>query len=275
MAHLIPRLLARQGPGKCLLTQRLPLSTAAVKPATSLVNSQNELFTQNMNFFGLKDLYTMEELMESRVHLGHKDGMLNPHMRPFIFGRRLGVHIIDLEHTVRLLDRAMLVTAEIAYRTGIIMFVYQSRQCGYIVENMAKECGEYAFCRRWINEVFTDSQNTFNSVTRLPDLVILFSVVQRVNQTHEAVQMSAKMLIPTIGICDTNANPTLVTYPVPGNDDTPQSIELYCRLFKKAVLSGKTKRKEIIDKYGEDFYYSTLNDDNQRTLVMSSTSTPS
>lgn len=200
----------------------------------------------------------MEDLLESRVHFGHKEGMLDPHMRPYIFGKRLGVLIFDLEKTAKLLNTALQVTAEIAYRKGIILFVNQSRQTGHLAEIAAKECGEYAYCRRWNNRVLSDAQITFNAVTRLPDLIVLFSVVEKVNELHGAVKMSANMLIPTVGICDTNADPTLVTYPVPGNDDTPQSIELYCKLFKQAILNGKQKRDEIIEMYGLEYYDKTL-----------------
>lgn len=200
--------------------------------------------------------------MESRVHFGHKEQMLNEHMRPFIFGKRLGVLIFDLEQTDKFLKHALNVTAEIAYRNGIILFVHHSRQNGHLVETAAKDCGEYAHCRRWSSAILTDAQRTFRAVTRLPDLVVIFSVLEKVNELHPAVSISAKMLIPTVGICDTNADPTLVTYPVPGNDDSPQSIEFYCRLFKTAVLNGKAKRKEIIDKQGEDYYYKTLEVEN-------------
>lgn len=210
------------------------------------------------DFFRLKNLFTIEELLEARVHFGHKESMLNPHMRPFIFGKRLGVHIIDLDKTAEFLEKALTVTAEMAYRSGIILFVHQSRQTGYMVEEMAKQCGEYAFCRRWNTRVLTDSHKEFGSVVRLPDLVVLFTSVDIADSTHEAISNSAKMLIPTVAVCDTNANPTLVTYPIPGNDDTPESIELYCRLFKIATLNGKAKRHEIIQKYGEEFYYKTL-----------------
>lgn len=196
--------------------------------------------------------------MESRVHFGHKDGMLDPQMRPYIFGKRLGVLIFDLDKTARLLDQALHVTAEIAYRNGIILFVHQSKQNGHYVEDAAKECGEYAYCTRWKNEILTDPQNKFGAVTRLPDLMLIFSVVERVNELHRAVTMAASMLIPTVGICDTNADPTIVTYPVPGNDDSPQSIEIYARLFKTAVLKGKEKRKEILEKQGEDYYNKSL-----------------
>lgn len=194
------------------------------------------------DFFGLKDLYTIEDLMKSRVHFGHKDTMLNEYMRPYIFGKRLGVTIIDLDQTDKMLKYALNVTAEIAYREGIILFIHQSRQTGYMVEAAAKECNEYAFCRRWIGSVLTNAQTTFGAVTRLPDLIIIIGCNENVNDTHRAVKMAAKMLIPTVGICDTNSDPSLVTYPVPGNDDSPQSIELYCNLFKKAIMAGKTKR---------------------------------
>lgn len=210
------------------------------------------------DFFRLNDLFTVEDLLEARCHLGHKESLLNEHMRPYIYGKRLGVLIIDLDQTVRLLNKALRVTAEIAYRGGIILFVHGSRQNGWLVERTAQECKEYAFCRRWRNDVLTNSEKTFGAVTRLPDLVVFLSTMDQANSQHNAVVMSAKMLIPTVGICDTNSNPTLITYPVPGNDDTPQSIELYCHLFKEAILRGKSKRAEVVENYGEEFYNKTL-----------------
>lgn len=230
-----------------------PLQTKIVYTKTTIANIR-----RGSEFFGLKNLFTLEDLMESRVHFGHKDRMLNEHMRPYIFGNRLGVLIFDLEQTVKLLQHALVVTAEIAYRDGIVLFVHQSRQNGHLVEAAAQECNEYAYCRRWSNAVLTNSQRTFGAVTRLPDLIVVFSVLEKVNHLHQAVIMAAKALIPSVGICDTNADPTLVTYPVPGNDDSPQSIELYCRLFKTAVMNGKAKRKEVIERQGEDYYQRTL-----------------
>lgn len=230
-----------------------PLPTKVHFTETAVANIR-----RGTEFFGLKNLYTIEDLMEARVHFGHKERMLNEHMRPYIFGKRLGVLIFDLEQTDKLLQHALVVTAEMAYREGIILFIHQSRQNGHLVEAAAKECGEYAYCRRWSSSVFTDSQRTFGTVTRLPDLVVIFSLLEKVNELHRAVTISAKMLIPSVGICDTNADPTLVTYPVPGNDDSPQSIEFYCRLFKTAVMNGKQKRKEVIERQGEDYYQRTL-----------------
>lgn len=191
-------------------------------------------------------------------------------MRPYIYGKRLGVLVIDLEHTERLLKRALTVTAEIAYRGGVILFMNSPRQTGYLVEKAAKECGEYAYCRRWDNAVFTSARQTFGAVTRLPDLNILFHTLGETNTQHKAVTMSAKMMIPTVGICDTNSNPTLITYPVPGNDDSPQAIELYCKLFKSAVLYGKEKKK--LNDNDEDTT-TTNTDTNVNTTTTTATST--
>lgn len=229
-----------------------------------LIANQDDLATQynlldKRDFFGLKNLFTVEDLLNARVHFGHKEGTLHGHMRPYIFGKRLGVLIFDLDKTAKLLEQALNVTAEIAYREGIILFMHSSRETGYLVEKAAKECGEYAHCRRWRQAVLANSRQVFGSVTRLPDLIVMFSIMDMVKgDPHTAVTVSAKMLIPTVGICDTNSNPSLITYPVPGNDDSPASIELYCQLFKEAVLKGKAKRNEIIEKYGEDFYIKTL-----------------
>lgn len=245
-------------PDRILQSNPIQASAEPLPTSESIFEMHN---LDRKNFFGLNDLFTVEDLLKARVHFGHKEGLLNKHMRPFIFGKRLGVLIIDLDQAAERLRQALNVTAEIAYRNGIIMFVHRSRQTGYLVEEAAKECGEYAYCRRWRNQVFTNSQRLFGAVTRLPDLVILFSTIDMQEPTHKAVKMAAKMLIPTIGICDTNSDPTLITYPVPGNDDTPESIEFYCNAFKTAVLRGKEKRKEILEKYGEDFYYKTLESD--------------
>lgn len=233
----------------------------------NLDNSKSELRREDVlplseedkkDFFRLDSLFTVEDLVKARVHFGHKENTLNPHMRPYIFGKRLGVLIIDMNHTERMLKNALNVTAETAYRGGVILFFHNSRQSSHFVEDAAKECGEYAYCRRWRDKVFTDSTKLFGTITRLPDLNVFMTTLEMSMITHRAIVMSAKMMIPTIGICDTNSDPTLVTYPVPGNDDTPDSIEFYAKLFKTAVLKGKQKKKEVIEQYGENLYYKTL-----------------
>lgn len=102
--------------------------------------------------------------------------------------------------------------------------------------------------RFWCGGVFTNSHRQFQSDIRLPDLCILLNTLDPRMMPHIAVSNSAKMTIPTVGILDTNCDPNLITYPVPGNDDTPVAIELYCNLFKEAILRGKSKRLEHLEK---------------------------
>ncbi|XP_078046447.1 mitochondrial ribosomal protein S2 isoform X2 [Augochlora pura] len=202
------------------------------------------------DFFKVHNLFTVENLFNARVHYGHKVGSLNDHMRPFIFGSRLGHLIIDLNQTTELLQQALNFAAHIAFKNGIILFIAKVPQIANMVENTAKECGEYAHTRRWKRGTFTNVKYEFGMVTRLPDLCIFLNTMESVVDQHIAVSHAAKLAIPTIGIVDTNCNPNLITYPVPGNDDTPCAIELYCNLFKSAIMRGKVGRK-IIEKVGQ------------------------
>ncbi|XP_009997263.1 PREDICTED: 28S ribosomal protein S2, mitochondrial [Chaetura pelagica] len=84
----------------------------------------------------------------------------------------------------------------------------------------------------------------FGSGVRLPDLIIFLSSLNNVFGPHVAIRDAAKMNIPTVGVVDTNCNPCLITYPIPGNDDSPSAVELYCRLFRMTITRAKDKRKQ-------------------------------
>lgn len=200
------------------------------------------------DFFNVHNLFTVRDLFNARVHFGHKDGSLDDRMKPYIFGSRLGHIVFDLDKTAVHLRHALNVTAHIAYRNGIILMFNRIAQNAHIVEKTAIECGEYSHTRFWRGGIFTNANVQFQAVTRLPDLCIFFNTLNNVLVQHSAVKDSAKMSIPTVGIVDSNCNPNLITYPVPGNDDSPASIELYCNLFKQAILRGKEKRKEMLEK---------------------------
>lgn len=197
---------------------------------------------EHEDFFNLKNSFTIKQLFDARVHFGHKEGTLDPKMKPFIFGSRLGHVIFDLESTAELLFAALNFTAHIAYRDGIILLVSQNPQTSYLIECTAKDCKEFAHTRVWRQGTFTNSTMIYGAVTRLPDLVIIFNTLTTILEQHPIIGEASKMAIPVIGIVDSNCNPNLITYPVPGNDDTPVAVELYCKLFKNAILAGK-KRK--------------------------------
>lgn len=196
------------------------------------------------DYFNVHNLFTVTDLFNARVHYGHTEGTLDGRMKPYVFGKRMGHIIFDLDETALHLRKALNFAAHIAYRDGLILFVGRNPQCTNLIENTAKECGEFAHARYWRKGLFTNSTMQFQEVTRLPDLCIFLNTLNDVLLPHEGITESAKMLIPTIAIVDSNCNPSLITYPVPGNDDSQVSIEFYCNIFKQAILRGKQRAKE-------------------------------
>ncbi|KAL0109592.1 hypothetical protein PUN28_014563 [Cardiocondyla obscurior] len=198
------------------------------------------------DFFQVHNLFTVKDLYNARVHYGHKDTSLHENMETFVFGSRLGHLIIDLDQTAEMLKQALNFAAHIAFRDGIILFISRNPQVTHLVDKTAKECKEFSQTRFWRNGLFPNSTNQFKATTRLPDLCIFLNTLDTVLSEHTAVRHAAKMCIPSIGIVDTNCNPNLITYPVPGNDDSLCAIELYCSLFKTAILRGKRARERIM-----------------------------
>jgi len=196
------------------------------------------------DFFGVHKLFTVKDLFDARVHLGHKHAELQ--MRPFIYGTRFDVNIIDLNETALLLRQALNFLAHIAYRGGIILFVARQPQMVHMVERAAIECGEYAHCRVWVEDIFTAPKETFGgSEIRLPDTIVLLHTKTGTKyDDHVIIKNAAMMGVPTVGVVDTDCNPNIITYPIPGNDDTLEATQLYLHLFKQAILLGKKKRAE-------------------------------
>ena len=171
-------------------------------------------------------------------------------MEPYLYGCRLDQDIIDLDQTVEHLQLALNITAHVAYRGGIILFISRYRQFSHLVETTAKDCGEYVHTRYWQGGLLTNAPVQYGTGVRLPDLIVFLSTLNNAFQQHVAIRDAAKMNIPTVGIVDSNCNPSLVTYPVPGNDDTPAAVEMYCRLFKMTINRAKDKRKQMELLYG-------------------------
>lgn len=166
-------------------------------------------------------------------------------MEPYLFGSRLGQDIIDLEQTAAHLQLALNFTAHVAYREGIILFVSRHRQFAHLIETTARDCGEYAHTRYFKGGLLTNAPLLLGPGVRLPDLIIFLHTLNNVFEPHVAVRDAAKMNIPTVGIVDTNCNPALITYPVPGNDDSPPAVRLFCRLFQVAISRAKEKRRQV------------------------------
>ncbi|XP_072816631.1 small ribosomal subunit protein uS2m [Vicugna pacos] len=244
--HLVPT--ATPGPaGPSSRTLGSAAAPAAREPGSSSDLSETILSEplKHSDFFNVKELFSVRSLFDARVHLGHKAGCRHRFMEPYIFGSRLDQDIIDLDQTAAHLQLALNFTAHVAYRKGIILFVSRSRQFSHLIESTARDCGEYAHTRYFKGGLLTNAPILLGPMVRLPDLIIFLHTLNNVFEPHVAVRDAAKMNIPTVGIVDTNCNPTLITYPVPGNDDSAPAVHLFCRLFQTTINRAKEKRRQV------------------------------
>jgi small subunit ribosomal protein S2 len=217
--------------------------------------------------------FTMRQLLEAGVHFGHHTRRWNPKMKPYIFGTRNGVHIMDLQQSVPLLHRALLAVREVVAGGGRVLFVGTKRQAQEIIAEHAKRCGMYYVNHRWLGGMLTNWRTVSNSIKRLRELEeqmaqdnqgltkkemlnltreqeklertlggikemaglpdLIF--ILDTNKEHLAIAEARVLNIPVVGVLDSNADPEGVTYPIPGNDD---AISLYCELVSGAVLDG-------------------------------------
>ena len=219
---------------------------------------------------------SMRQLLEAGVHFGHTTRRWNPRMAPYIFGVRNGVHIIDLEQTVPLLNQALVTVRDIVAGGGRVLFVGTKRQASEKIAEAAKRCGQYYVNHRWLGGMLTNWKTISNSIKRLRSVEeqlagdqvgltkkeILMLTRERdkleralggikemgglpdvifvidTNKEHIAVEEARNLNIPVIGVLDSNSSPEGVTFPVPGNDDALRAIALYCDLIADAVLDG-------------------------------------
>ncbi len=223
--------------------------------------------------------FTMRQLLEAGVHFGHTTRRWNPKMRPYIFGERNNVHIIDLEQTVPLLHRALEAVRDVAAGGGRVLFVGTKRQAADVLAESAARCGQYYVNHRWLGGMLTNWKTISNSIKRLKVLEdqlaqetvgltkkellglqrerdkldrslggikemaglpdILFVI--DTNKESIAIHEATKLNIPVIAVVDSNCDPEGVTHPVPGNDDAMRAINLYCDLVSGAVIDGLQK----------------------------------
>lgn len=197
---------------------------------------------QHADFFQVSKLFTKTDLLNAGVHFGHHEGCWNQFMKPYLYGSREQFHIFDLDKTAKHLQLALNVLSHIAYRRGIILFVSTHPQFEELVEQTARDCGEYFVTRQWNVGTFNNS-NILLDTLRLPDLAI-FMNLPMFGRGTPPVKEAAQCNVPCIGVVDSDCDPRLITYPIPGNDDSPAAMELFCRLFKLAILNAKEYRAE-------------------------------
>ena len=211
---------------------------------------------------------TLETLLAAGAHLGHSTSMFRPTTQPYIYGVRDGIHIINLESTIVHLRRASKVIEQVAEQGGLILYVGTRPGQQRSLEAAAKRSGGYYVHRRWVPGTLTNCREISqlwervevdmgdNSTDRLlsprlkrslvkPDLVVLINPVENRNAIYECIQSN----VPTIGIVDTDSEPSLLTYPIPGNDDSLRATDIFVGVLSKAAEKGRNRRLKGFSKY--------------------------
>lgn len=229
---------------------------------------------------------SLQELLEAGVHFGHQVHRWNPKMKPFIWGERNGIYIIDLTKTSQLLDEAYEFMKKAAAQGKKIVFVGTKRQASDIVEEEARRCGAYFINKRWLGGTLTNFETIRTRINKLRELEDMrdnghfdrlgkkeVAVLTRqlnklerslggikemrgmpdvlfvVDQRREmiAVQEATKIGIPIVGIIDTNCSPENINYVIPGNDDATRSIRLITHKMAEAIIEGAASRENHVN----------------------------
>jgi len=220
--------------------------------------------------------FTMRQLLEAGVHFGHQTRRWNPKMGPYIFGVRNGVHILDLQQTVPMFHQALTALRDVAAGGGRILFVGTKRQASEPAAEAARRSGQYYVNHRWLGGMMTNWKAVSGSIKTLinleeqladenlgltkkeilqltrkrdkldralggikdmggvPDILVVIDT----NKEDIAVLEACKLGIPVVAVVDSNCDPELITYPIPGNDDAIRAVSFYCDLFSRAIIDG-------------------------------------
>ena len=229
----------------------------------------------------------IEDLLESGVHFGHNVRRWNPKMQDYIYGVRNNIHIFDLRITMDLLNVALTKIHETVSKSGKVLFVGTKKQCEETVKELANINNNFFVNKRWLGGTLTNWKTISNSIKRLeeiesfindtnssknlskkelldisrekekldlniggirtlngkPDLMVIFDVLK----DRIAVLEAKKLNIPVVGIVDSNADPDLIDYIIPGNDDALRSINLYKKYFSETIEDAMQYQKNVTD----------------------------
>ena len=234
----------------------------------------------------------VEDLLEAGVHFGHNVRRWNPKMENYIFGVRNNIHIFDLRITIESLNASLVKLHEVVTKSGKVLFVGTKKQCSETVKELADTSNNFFVNKRWLGGTLTNWKTISNSINRLnelentinnpefinsvskkellertrekdklqlnlggikdlngkPDLIVIFDVLK----DKLAVLEAKKLDIPIIGIVDTNADPELIDYVIPGNDDAIRSINLYKKYFLETINDASQHLKDKKDSEPEE-----------------------
>jgi small subunit ribosomal protein S2 len=239
----------------------------------------------------LPDTTTIKQLLEAGAHFGHQTGRWHPRMKNYIFTKRNGIHIIDLEKTAAKLDEACDFVRQVVAEGGTILFVGTKKQAQESIVEEAQRCGMYYVDQRWLGGMLTNFatiQSRIDHLVRLEDqrsrgefgrlskkeVLKIVEEIEKLNQQmggfkemtslpsalfivdpvkeNIALAEAKRMGIPVVAIVDTNCNPDEIDYPIPANDDAIRAIKLICSKIADAALEGRTGLIEAPTEVGEE-----------------------
>ncbi|RTZ75805.1 MAG: 30S ribosomal protein S2 [Gammaproteobacteria bacterium] len=229
---------------------------------------------------------SMRQMLEAGVHFGHQTRYWNPKMAPYIFGQRNKIHIINLEKILPLFNEAMNFIGKLASNGGKVLFVGTKRAASSVIKEEAQRCGMPYVDHRWLGGMLTNYKTIKLSINKLKDLEAMAadgSLEQKfskkealglkrkmeklersvggikdmrglpdalfvIDTGHEdiAVAEARKLGIPVVGVVDTNNDPDLVDYIIPGNDDAIRAIQLYVQGASAAILEGRAVAAQAV-----------------------------
>ncbi|HUD29478.1 MAG TPA: 30S ribosomal protein S2 [Novosphingobium sp.] len=219
---------------------------------------------------------TMSQLIEAGAHFGHQTHRWNPRMKPYIFGARNGIHIIDLSQTVPLFARALDFVQSTVQAGGKVLFVGTKRQAQEPIAQAARACGQHFVNHRWLGGMLTNWKTISGSIKRFKALEeqlagdtagltkkeVLQLTRERdklelslggirdmggipdvmfvidANKEELAIKEANVLGIPVVAVLDTNVNPQGIAFPIPGNDDASRAVRLYCDAIAQAATKG-------------------------------------
>jgi small subunit ribosomal protein S2 len=233
---------------------------------------------------------SVKDLFEAGVHFGHQTKRWNPKMRPFIYGARSGIHIVDLDQTARLFKRAFDFLSETTARGGSVLFVGTKRQAQEIVREEARRAGQYFVTNRWLGGTLTNFRTIKGGLDRLrtlermkedgtysqlpkketvqlekertrlekyigglkgmgavPQAIFVIDPAQETIAVSEAKRLG----VPIVAITDTNCDPDMVDYIIPGNDDAIRSVRLITGAVADACVYGAARRRDYQNQRGD------------------------
>ena len=232
---------------------------------------------------------TMKQMLETGVHFGHQTRRWNPKMKPYIFGARNGIHIIDLQQTLKLFRDAYDKMADTVAKGGKVLFIGTKRQAQEAVATEAKRAHQFYVTNRWMGGTLTNFVTIQKSIDRLKKLEAMFAdgsinryqkkeILLLEREMHKleeslggiknmdklpqlafiidphrediAVNECRKLGIPSVAVTDTNCDPDYIDFIIPGNDDAIRAIKLFVTAFAEACMEGEAMRKD--DKKLED-----------------------